>query len=150
MSREENSISFQNTKENMDQREEFITKVKKLNNRILNNKFKINLLVSSLSSLFIIIMISINSDIAYHRNKFEKNLFHSIGFSFINFNIIYNKTKFNENFSFCRMGDCKQNSYKDFNLTDFDVHQKEFKTDICKIFDIFKVSGYVVNIFLIF
>ena len=42
------------------------------------------------------------------------------------------------------MGDCKQDSYKDFNLTEFDKTGKEFSHDICNIFDVFKVSGYVV------
>ena len=66
MSKENYSTILPNSKVNREQRDCFIAKVKILNNRILNNKFKISLLSSILSSLMIIILISIKSDIAIH------------------------------------------------------------------------------------
>jgi hypothetical protein len=159
MSREE-SNTYQINKAGVEQRDLFITKIKSLNNRISNNKFKLNLLFSILSSLMIIILISISSDIAYHKKTFslkniyrnnknepgsESDLYNYIGFSLLNFHINYNNTNFEEKFSFCRMGDCKQKSYENFNLTNYDINGKELEKNICLIFDYFKVSGYVVN-----
>jgi hypothetical protein len=165
MSREE-SIKYQNDKAYFEQRDLYITKIKNLNNRILNNKFKLNLLLSILSILMIIILISITNDIAYHKKKFnfknknknkninelvkilydsDTDLYDSIGFSLLNFHIIYNDTIFVENFSFCGIGDCRQKSYQNFNISNFDVNEKELGKNICTIFDFFKISGYIVN-----